>query len=68
MKVQGRVKWFNNTKGYGFIGRDDGSDVFVHYTAIASDGFRSLNEGDLVEFEITQGQKGPQAANVVKLS
>ncbi|MDA2913654.1 MAG: cold shock domain-containing protein [Candidatus Acidoferrales bacterium] len=68
MKVQGRVKWFNNTKGYGFIGRDDGADVFVHYTAIASDGFRSLNEGDLVEFEITQGQKGPQAANVVKLS
>ena len=60
MKVQGRVKWFNNTKGYGFIGRDDGSDVFVHYTAIASDGFRSLNEGDLVEFEITQGQKGPR--------
>ncbi len=68
MKVQGRVKWFNNTKGYGFIGRDDGADVFVHYSAIAADGYRSLNEGDLVEFEIVQGQKGPQAANVVKLS
>ena len=68
MKVQGRVKWFNNTKGYGFIGRDGGSDVFVHYTAITGDGFRSLQEGDLVEFEIAQGQKGPQAANVSKLS
>lgn len=68
MKVQGRVKWFNNTKGYGFIGRDGGSDVFVHYTAITGDGFRSLQEGDLVEFEIAQGQKGPQASNVVKLS
>jgi len=68
VKVQGRVKWFNNTKGYGFIGRDGGSDVFVHYTAIVGEGFRSLQEGDLVEFEIVQGQKGPQAANVVKLS
>ena len=68
MKVQGRVKWFNNTKGYGFIGREGGADVFVHYSAIAADGFRSLNEGDLVEFEITQGQKGPQAANVTKVS
>ena len=68
MKVQGHVKWFNNTKGYGFIGRDNGSDVFVHYTAIVGEGFRSLQEGDLVEFEIVQGQKGPQAANLVKLS
>lgn len=68
MNVQGRVKWFNNTKGYGFIGREGGSDVFVHYTAIVGDGFRSLQEGDLVEFEIVQGQKGPQASNVVKLS
>ena len=68
MKAQGRVKWFNNTKGYGFIGRDEGSDVFVHYSALLGDGFKSLQEGDLVEFEITQGQKGPQAANVVKLS
>jgi len=68
VKVQGQVKWFNNAKGYGFIGREDGSDVFVHYSAIASDGFRTLNPGDTVEFEIVQGQKGPQAANVVKLS
>lgn len=68
MNVQGRVKWFNNTKGYGFIGREGGSDVFVHYTAIVGDGFRSLQEGDLVEFEIVQGQKGSQASNVVKLS
>ncbi len=68
MKVQGRVKWFNNTKGYGFIGREDGADVFVHYSAIAADGFRTLNEGDLVEFEIVQGQKGPQAANVSKVT
>ncbi len=68
MKVQGRVKWFNNTKGYGFIGREDGADVFVHYSAIAADGFRTLNEGDLVEFEIVQGQKGPQAADVSKVT
>ncbi|MFQ5662243.1 MAG: cold shock domain-containing protein [Terriglobia bacterium] len=66
--MQGRVKWFNNSKGYGFIGRDDGADVFVHYSAILEDGFRSLNAGDLVEFEIVQGQKGPQAANVAKVS
>ena len=67
VKVQGRVKWFNNAKGYGFIGRDDGADVFVHYSAIVADGFRTLNPGDLVEFEIAQGQKGPQAANVTKV-
>ena len=64
----GTVKWFNSTKGYGFIGREDGADVFVHYSAIAADGFRTLNEGDLVEFEIVQGQKGPQAANVSKVT
>jgi CspA family cold shock protein len=68
LKVTGRVKWFNNSKGYGFIGRDGGADVFVHYTAIAGDGYRSLQEGDTVEFEIVQGQKGPQAANVTKVS
>ncbi len=68
MKATGRVKWFNNSKGYGFIGRDDGADVFVHYSAIAGDGYRSLQEGDTVEFEIVQGQKGPQASNVVKIS
>jgi len=65
-EVQGTVKWFNNSKGYGFIGRDDGPDVFVHYSAILGDGYRSLQEGDTVEFEIVQGPKGPQAANVQK--
>ena len=62
--MKGVVKWFNNAKGYGFIGREDGPDVFVHYSAISSEGYKSLQEGDQVEFEITQGQKGPQAANV----
>lgn len=66
--MTGKVKWFNNSKGYGFIGREDGADVFVHYTAIAGEGYRSLQEGDDVEFEIVEGQKGPQAANVVKKS
>jgi cold shock protein len=66
--VQGIVKWFNNSKGYGFIGRDDGPDVFVHYSAISGDGYRTLQEGDPVEFEIVQGPKGPQAANVSKTS
>jgi cold shock protein len=64
----GIVKWFDNARGYGFIGRDDGPDVFVHYTAIVSEGYKTLNEGDAVEFEIVQGPKGPQASNVVKLS
>jgi CspA family cold shock protein len=64
--VQGTVKWFNNSKGYGFIGRDDGPDVFVHYSAISGEGYRTLQEGDTVEFEIVQGPKGPQAANVAK--
>lgn len=63
----GTVKWFNNSKGYGFLGREDGQDVFVHYSAIEGDGYRSLAEGDSVEFEIVQGPKGPQAANVKKL-
>lgn len=61
----GKVKWFNNSKGYGFIEQNGGADVFVHYSAIQGDGFRSLNEGQEVEFEITQGNKGPQATNVV---
>lgn len=64
--VQGTVKWFNNSKGYGFIGRNDGPDVFVHYSAISGEGYRTLQEGDPVEFEIVQGPKGPQAANVAK--
>ncbi len=66
-RLQGKVKWFNNSKGYGFIGQDSGADVFVHYTAIQSDGFKSLQEGDVVEFEIVQGQKGPQADQVTKV-
>lgn len=64
----GTVKWFNNSKGYGFIGRNDGPDVFVHYTAILGEGYRSLAEGDSVEFEIVEGPKGPQAGNVRKTS
>ena len=66
IEVLGTVKWFNNSKGYGFIGRDDGPDVFVHYSAIVGDGYRTLQEGDPVEFEIVQGPKGPQAADVKK--
>ena len=62
----GKVKWFNDAKGFGFIARDDGPDVFVHHTAIQSDGFRSLSEGQEVEFDITEGPKGLQAANVRK--
>ncbi len=64
---KGKVKWFNDAKGYGFITPEDGSkDVFVHHTAIQSQGFRTLQEGETVEFEIQQGQKGPAAANVRK--
>ena len=66
--MTGQVKWFNNSKGYGFLGREDGPDVFVHYSAILGDGYRSLAEGDSVEFEIVQGPKGPQAAEVKKVS
>lgn len=65
-RMKGTVKWFNNAKGYGFLGRDDGPDVFIHYSAITTEGYKSLQEGDKVEFEIVQGQKGPQAANVTK--
>lgn len=67
-RLQGTVKWFNNAKGYGFIGRDNGPDIFVHYSAITSEGYKSLQEGDKVEFEVAQGQKEPQAANVVKIA
>jgi len=65
-RMKGTVKWFNNAKGYGFIGRESGADVFVHYSAITAEGYKSLQEGDQVEFEIAQGPKGPQAANVTK--
>ena len=62
--AQGTVKWFNAEKGYGFIAVDGGQDVFVHYSAIQMDGYKSLEEGQRVEFDVTQGQKGPQAGNV----
>lgn len=62
----GKVKWFNNSKGYGFIEKEGGGDVFVHYSAILGDGFKTLNEGQMVDFEIAQGDKGAQAINVVK--
>ncbi len=62
--ANGTVKWFNDNKGYGFIENEDGTDIFVHYSAINNSGFRSLNEGDKVTFDIEEGQKGPAAANV----
>ncbi|HEX2439712.1 MAG TPA: cold-shock protein [Methylomirabilota bacterium] len=66
--AQGQVKWFNDAKGYGFITQEGGEDVFVHYSAIQAQGFKSLAEGDKVEFEVTRGPKGLQAANVRKVS
>ncbi len=65
--MTGRVKWFNAEKGFGFIEREDGEDVFVHFSAIEGTGFKSLNEGEEVSFEIVEGDRGPQAANVVRL-
>ncbi|MBP3967083.1 MULTISPECIES: cold shock domain-containing protein [Paenibacillus] len=65
--MKGTVKWFNAEKGYGFIQVENGEDVFVHYSAIQGEGFKSLDEGQSVEFDITQGNRGPQAANVTKL-
>jgi CspA family cold shock protein len=67
MRECGTVKWFNATKGYGFIQRESGGDVFVHFSAIQGEGYRSLNEGEAVEFDVTEGPKGLQAANVVRL-
>ena len=66
-RIVGTVKWFNGSKGYGFIARENGPDVFVHYSAIQSEGFRNLDEGQKVEFEVEQGNKGPQATNVTNL-
>ncbi|MDX2076364.1 MAG: cold-shock protein [bacterium] len=66
--MQGEVKWFSAEKGYGFIKRDNGKDVFVHFSAINSAGYKSLEQGERVEFEITQGSKGEQASNVVKVN
>ena len=65
-QYKGTVKWFNNAKGYGFLGREDGPDVFVHYSSIQLDGYKSLKEGDEVEFDVIQGSKGPQADQVVR--
>lgn len=64
---KGTVKWFNDAKGYGFISQEGGADVFVHHTAILGSGFKSLSEGEAVEFQVAQGPKGPQASNVKKL-
>ncbi len=66
--VEGSVKWFNDSKGYGFIEQENGPDVFVHFSAIQMEGFKTLYEGDRVQFEISEGAKGPQATNVVKVS
>jgi CspA family cold shock protein len=66
-RITGTVKWFNDAKGFGFISREGGPDVFVHFSAIGGSGFKSLSEGDKVEFEVVQGQKGPQAADVTKV-
>ena len=65
--MTGKVKWFNAEKGYGFIEREDGGDVFVHFSAIQSEGFKTLEEGQAVQFDVTQGNRGEQAANVVRL-
>ncbi len=67
MSYEGKVKWFNETKGYGFIQRDDGQDFFVHYTAIQEEGFKTLTEGQRVSFEVVETEKGPKATNVVKI-
>ena len=67
MQKNGKVKWFSNSKGYGFLEQEGGEDVFVHYSVIQGDGFKSLEEGQNVQFDVVQGEKGPQAANVTKV-
>ncbi|GAB4410354.1 MAG: cold-shock protein [Thermodesulfovibrionales bacterium] len=67
MSFEGKVKWFNESKGYGFIQQDNGPDIFVHYSAIKSDGFKTLTEGQRVQFDIVEGDKGPKAANVMRI-
>lgn len=66
--AQGTVKWFNSEKGFGFISQENGPDVFAHFSAIQSDGFRTLNDGEVVTFDIEEGQRGPQAVNIVKVN
>lgn len=68
MRVTGKVKWFNDNKGFGFIEQDSGKDIFVHYSEIEGEGYRTLSEGELVEFEVKDSPKGPQATKVVRLS
>ncbi len=65
--AEGTVKWFNDAKGFGFIEQDNGPDVFAHFSAIGGEGFKSLNEGERVSFDVSEGQKGPQASNIVKI-
>ena len=67
-QFNGVVKWFNNAKGYGFLGRDEGADVFIHYSSIQSDGYKTLKEGDAVTFNVIQGEKGPQAEQVIHMA
>lgn len=67
MSEVGKVKWFSNSKGYGFVERESGGDVFVHFSALKGEGFKSLEEGEKVQFDVVEGERGPQAANVVKL-
>ncbi len=66
-QYQGSVRWFNNAKGYGFLGREAGPDVFVHYSAIQTEGYKSLKEGEIVEYNVVQGEKGPQADQVIRV-
>jgi CspA family cold shock protein len=65
-QYRGKVQWFNNIKGYGFLGRDDGPDVFVHFSALKQEGYKTLKEGDAVEFDVIEGEKGPQADAVIR--